>query len=66
MGPLLLNAVAVNDENTAGRADGGQAVGDDEGGAALCQLVKGGLDAGLGDRVQGGGGLVQNKNGRIF
>ena len=66
MGPLLLNAVAVNDENTAGRADGGQAVGDDEGGAALCQLVKGGLDAGLGDRVQGGGGLVQNKDGRIF
>ena len=58
--------VFVHHDDPVGRADGGQPVGDDQGGAAAGQLVKGGLNPGLGDGVQGGGGLVQNQDGRIF
>ena len=66
VGALLLDAAVVDDDDEAGGADGGQPVGDDQGGAAPGQLVKGGLDALLGDGVQGGGGLVQDEDGRIF
>ena len=41
-------------------------MGDDEGGAALGQLVKGPLDFGLGNAVQGGGSFVQDQDRRIF
>ena len=62
----LHDVVVVDDQDAAGGADGGQAVGDDESGAAHGQLVEGPLDAGLGHRVQGGGGLVQNADGGVF
>ena len=41
-------------------------MGDDEGGAALGQLIKGPLDFGLRHAVQGGGGLVQNQHRRVL
>ena len=41
-------------------------MGDNEGGAPLCQIVKGPLDLCLGDGVQGGGCLVQDQDGGIF
>ena len=58
---------AVGDGDDAARlADGGQAMGDDQGSAALCQGVEGLLDLGLGDGVQRRGGLVQDQDGRVF
>ena len=66
MGALLGDAVVVDDQDALRRTDGGQAVGDDEGGTALGQLVKGALDPGFGHAVQSGGGLVQDEDGGIL
>ncbi len=66
MGALLHDAVIIHYDDAVGVADGTEPVGDDEGGTPLGQFVKGPLDAGFGDRVQSGGGLIQNKDGRIF
>ena len=66
MGALLLDSAVADDQNAGGVADGGQAVGDDERGTALGQIIKGVLDLGFGDGIQGRGGLVQNQNGRIL
>ena len=41
-------------------------MGNDQGGSALGQGIEGPLDLGLRDRVQRGGGLVQDQNGRIL
>ena len=58
---------AVGDgDDASGGPDGGEPVGDDEGGAAPGQGVEGLLDLGLGDGIQGGGGLVQDQDGRIL
>ena len=59
------DAVGDGDDPACG-PDGGEPVGDDEGGAALGQGVEGLLDLGLGDGVQGGGGLVQDQDGGIL
>ena len=45
--------------------DRGQAVGDDQGGAALHGLVQGALDQALVLGVQGAGGLVQQQDRRV-
>lgn len=66
MGPLLGNAAVLDHQDAVGGPDGGEPVGDDQGGAAPAQLVEGMLDPGFRDAVQGGGGLVQNEDGRIF
>ena len=66
MGSLLLDDAVCNGDDAGGGADGGETVGNDESGPALGQVVKGPLDFGLGDGIQGGGCLVQNQNGRIF
>ena len=66
MGPLLGDDPVPDHQNAAGGADGGEAVGDDEGGAAPGQLVEGPLDLGLRHTVQGGGGLVQNEHRRVL
>ena len=41
-------------------------MGDDDGGAAVGQLLKGLLELGLRHGVQGGGGLVQNQHRRVL
>ena len=48
-----------------GVSDGGEAVGDDEGGAVLHQVVHALLDVALGAGVDGGGGLVQHQDRRV-
>ena len=49
-----LNDLAVpNDENLVCGENGGQAMGDQDGGPLLDQGIDGGLDGGLGDRVKG-------------
>src|SRR4029450_5847511 len=48
-----------------GVGDGGQPVGDDDGGASGAEAVEGVGDAGLAGRVQVAGGLVQDQQGRV-
>ena len=60
--PALLGDPAVlKQQDAVGRADGGQAVRDDEAGAALQGLLDRVLDEHLGFRIHRGGGLVQHK-----
>ena len=66
MRALFLNAAVFDDQNARGVADGGEPVGNDQCGAALGQRVEGRLNLGLGDGVQGGGGLVQNEDRRVL
>ena len=62
-----LDDIAVrDDEDAAGRADGGQAVGDDECRAVFCQLVERVLDFGLGQRIKRARRLVENQDRWIF
>src|SRR5438132_2778692 len=53
-------------ENPRGVADGGEAMGDHEGGAAPHHLVERELDEPLGRRVEGTGRLVENEDRRIL
>jgi hypothetical protein len=48
----------LHDMDHGGVADGGEAVGDDDGGAALHEAVEGLLDVLFGFAVEGGGGFV--------
>jgi hypothetical protein len=61
-----LDDTAVGDHrDLVGLGDGGQPVGDDDGGPARAQALEGVGDAGLAGRVQVGGGLVQDQQGRV-
>ena len=62
VGSPLNNPAVVQDHDAVGVADGGQAVGNDEGGTALHQGVHALLHQGLGAGVNGGGGLVQDEH----
>ena len=62
----LGDAAVGDDDDLPGRADGGQAVRDDERGAVFCQLVECVLDLRFRQRVKRAGRLVQNEDGRIF
>ena len=53
-------------QDLVGGQDGGEAVGDGEGGAAGGQARQGFLNQPLGVRVEGAGGLVQNQDARVF
>ena len=66
MGALLADHAVPDDQDAVGVADGREAMGDNQGGAPLGQLVKGPLDLGLRHAVQGGGGLVQNQHRRVL
>ena len=66
VGTAFGDHTVCNRDDPVGRADGGQPVGDDQGGSALGEGIEGSLDLGLGDRVQSGGGLVQDQNGGIL
>ncbi len=48
----------LHDVDHGGVADGGEAVGDDDGGAALHEAVEGLLDVLLGLAIEGRGGFV--------
>ena len=61
MGALLGDAAVPDHQDAVGGPDGGEPVGDDEGGAAPAQLVEGVLNFRLGDAVQSRGGLVQDQ-----
>ena len=53
-------------KNTVGIYNGGQAVGNHNDGAALCQLLEGRLHPCLVIGVCKGGGFVQNQHRRVF
>ena len=62
----LFDDVAVpDDEDAVGAFDGGEAVGDDKGGAPGHELAHGQLDFLLGLGVHVGGGFVQNEHAGI-
>lgn len=58
-------AALVEDQDAVGVADGGQAVGDDDGGAALHEFFDGGLDELFGFGVDAAGGLVEDEDARV-
>ena len=61
-----LNDLAVlQHHDGVGGADGGEAVGDHEGGAVLHQPIHAPLNVSLGTGVHRGGGLVQHQDGRL-
>ena len=66
MGTGLDEATTVEHHDPVGGFDGGQAMGDDEGGAALTQGVERLLDFAFGVGVQRGGGFIENQDGRVL
>lgn len=66
MRPFLHNFPLGQHDDLVGAAHGGEAVGDGDGGAARGggRAVEGRLDDVLGARVEGGGGLVEDEEGR--
>ena len=64
--PALDDAALLEDQDQVRIPNGRQAVGNDEGGAALFQVFESHLHLGFGGGVQSAGGLVQDQNGRVF
>ncbi len=60
MGAACYDPAALDHQDQVGRADGGQAVGDDEGGAVDQGLSQGLLNGGFRGVVEVGGGLVED------
>ena len=54
-----------DDEDLIGAANGGEAVGDDEGGAAAHQVGEALLNQGFGFGIEAGGGFVEDQDARI-
>src|SRR5829696_10205511 len=65
VGALLDDPAAVDDQDPVGVDDGRQPVGDDQAGPALEGGGQGLLDVDLGLRVEVGGGLVEDDDGRV-
>ena len=63
---LLHHASLRHDADLVGAADGGEAVGDDEGGAAFAQMAESLLHGSFGLRVERRGRLVQQEDGRVL
>src|SRR5690606_25621953 len=63
--PLLAQLAPVEDEDAVGVLDGGEAVGDDDGGAAAHEGVERVLDLALERGVDGAGGLVEDEDERV-
>ncbi len=66
MGADLGDAAGFEDDDAGGAADGGEAMGDEEGGAALHEVRERGLDVGFAFGVEGAGGLVEDEDGGVF
>lgn len=62
---LLLHDALVEDDDDVTVADGGQPVGDGDGGPVPGRRVEGPLHAPLAGRVQGRRGLVQQQHSRV-
>ncbi len=65
MSARLDDLAAAEDENEVGLPDGGEPVGDGDGGAALLGALQGLLHNLLALCVQGRGGLIQQQDGRV-
>ena len=65
MGAPLYDSSLLQHHDTIRIAHRGEAVGDDEGGSPLHQLVHAILDDAFGSGIDGGGGLIQDKDRRI-
>src|ERR1700730_6208157 len=65
MGATLDDLTLLDDEDLVGAADGGEAVGDHEGGPALHEVAQAVLDHGLGLGVEGAGGLVEDEDAGV-
>ena len=63
---LFDEAAVVEDENPIDIANGGQAVGDDKGGAAAHQFAEAGQDEFFVFDVEGAGRFVQEEDRRVF
>src|ERR1700722_14623605 len=59
------DAAGFDDQNLVGATHGGEAVGDDEGGAAAHQVAQTFLDERFGFGVQAGSGFIENQDARI-
>ena len=59
------DAPFVQDDDAVGTPDCAEAVGDHEAGAALHQARQRDLQAGLGERIDGAGGLIEHQDARI-
>ena len=59
------DAAGFDDQNLVGATDGGEAVGDDEGGAAAHQVAQTFLNERFGFGVEAGSGFVENQDARI-
>ena len=66
MGTLFHDALLAQHKDTVVVLDGGQAVGDGQGGAAVRQLFKALPHKDLALVVQCAGGFVQNQDGRVL
>ena len=66
MRAALDHRALVENENSVGAADGREAVGDDDGGAALEELRERFLDCLLAGRIDVRGGLVEDEDRRVF
>ncbi len=56
----------LEDENPVSVANGGEAMSDDDGRPSNSNLFQGSLDEGFGLVIDGGGGFVQDEDGRVF
>ena len=65
MGAPLEDAALVEDDDLVGPLHGAQAVGDHQGGAAGEEAFEGVLDEAFGLGVEGGGGFVEDEDGRV-
>ena len=65
VGPVGHDLVLVQQDHPVGQRDGGQPVGDDQGGAALHLDPQSGMDPLLDLDVDGAGGVVEHHDGRV-
>src|ERR1051326_2047485 len=66
VGAALDDFAVAQHQELIGASDGAQAMGDDEAGAGGPKTLEGLLDEAFGGGVHAGGGLVEDKDGRVF
>ena len=66
VGTAFGDVLIIDDDDLVGVPDGGQPVGDGDGGTVFRQLLQTLLDVALAFIIKGAGGLVQDQDGRIF
>jgi hypothetical protein len=65
MGAALDDGPGTEDEDLVAAADGGEAVGDDDGGAVFHELIQGILDEAFALGIEAAGGFIQDQDGGI-